>query len=219
MLRLGFVCKREVYFMFNFLKSKDKEPKATEEKSWLSRLKGGLAATRTQLTAGFDDFLFGRKVIDRDMLEELETHLLLTDMGVATTEAVLEEIRDSSERGELANRDALESLIKKSLYKVLQPVDLPLVPTEKKPFVILMVGVNGAGKTTTIAKLANYYKQKNKSVMLAAGDTFRAAAVEQLQAWGERNDVPVVAQHIGSDSASVVYDALASAKSKIVIDE
>jgi fused signal recognition particle receptor len=198
----------------SFLKSKNDEIAVNEPKSWLSKLKDGMSKTRQQLTSGFDDFLFGRKVIDRATLDELETHLLLTDMGVATVDKVLEEVRESSARGDLSSREALAKLMRSCLLKILEPAAKPLVVVAKHPFVILMVGVNGAGKTTTIAKIANFLKQEGKSVMLAAGDTFRAAAVEQLTVWGERNGVPVVAQHTGSDSASVIYDALESAKAK-----
>jgi fused signal recognition particle receptor len=197
-----------------FLKSKTDVVAGSEPQSWLSKLKDGMSKTRQQLTAGFDDFLFGRKVIDRNMLDELETHLLLTDMGAATVDKILEEVRASAARGELSSRDALAGLMRSSLLKLLEPVAKPLEVVAKHPFVILMIGVNGVGKTTTIAKIANFLKQQGKSVMLAAGDTFRAAAVEQLTVWGERNGVPVVAQHTGSDSASVIYDALESAKAK-----
>lgn len=169
---------------------------------------------------GFDLFqkilvdLLGAKEIDEDLLEEIETTLLMADIGVEATTEIIERLTDRVERKQLKDADALKDALKQELGDLLGGVEHPLQLPEKKPAVILMVGVNGVGKTTTIGKLAKKYQTEGKSVMLAAGDTFRAAAVEQLQVWGERNNVPVVAQHTGADSASVIFDALQSAQSK-----
>ena len=160
------------------------------------------------------DLLPGRR-IDAALLEELETRLLAADVGVEATETILGELRQKVARSELADAKALEDALAASLLEILAPVERPLdVDRSKKPFVILVVGVNGSGKTTTIGKLARRLKEQGLSVMLAAGDTFRAAAVEQLAVWGERNGVPVISQAPGADPAAVVFDALQSAKAR-----
>jgi fused signal recognition particle receptor len=162
--------------------------------------------------------ILGKKTIDDDLLEEIETQLLVSDVGVEATGEIIRDLTERCARNELRDADALMQRLRQLLGDLIQPVSQPLtLDTEAhKPFVILMVGVNGVGKTTTIGKLAQQLKNQGLSVMLAAGDTFRAAAVEQLQVWGKRNDIPVVAQHEGADSASVIYDALASAQAKQV---
>ncbi|GAA0372598.1 hypothetical protein GCM10009092_41070 [Bowmanella denitrificans] len=159
--------------------------------------------------------MFRGKKIDDELFEELETQLLVADVGINTTSTIIKQLTEGAKRNELRDGDALFSLLKKQMTGMLEGVSQPLqIPSSSGPFVILMVGVNGVGKTTTIGKLARQFQQQGKSVMLAAGDTFRAAAVEQLQTWGERNKIPVVAQHTGADSASVIFDALQSAKSR-----
>ncbi len=186
-----------------------------ESKGFFSRIKTGLSRTRSSLAGGLGTLLLGKKEIDDDLLEEIETQLLISDVGVAATQEIINDLTDRSSRKELKDSDALYEALKLSLSDMLKPCHAPLViDTSKKPYVILMVGVNGVGKTTTIGKMAKRFQGEGHSVMLAAGDTFRAAAVEQLQAWGERNDVPVVAQHTGADSASVIFDAVQSAQAK-----
>lgn len=198
--------------MFNFLKGKKKSGEApvTQEdaapKGWFSRLSSGLKRTRERLSGGLANIILGKKQIDEALLEALETQLLLADVGVATTEKILTELTEQVDRKALTDPEALLLALKNLLLDILMPVEAPLI-LDTKPFVLLMVGVNGAGKTTSIAKLAHYYQAQNKKVLLAAGDTFRAAAVEQLQVWGDRNNVPVISQATGSDSASVIYDA------------
>lgn len=183
--------------------------------SWSQRIKQGLSRTRTGLGSGLSSIIMGSKKLDDDLLEELETQLLMADVGVAATQSLIDSLTDKLNRKELKDADALMRTLKSELHDILVNSEQPLVPEKSDgPFVILMVGVNGVGKTTTIGKLAKKYQAEGKSVMLAAGDTFRAAAVEQLQVWGERNSVPVVAQHTGADSASVIYDAIESAKSR-----
>jgi fused signal recognition particle receptor len=148
-------------------------------------------------------------------LEELETLLLVADVGIEVTDSIIQELTDQVKRNQLQDGAALHTALKTLLQAKLQPCEMPLLPeSENSPYVILVVGVNGVGKTTTIGKIANRLKHEGKSVLLAAGDTFRAAAVEQLQAWGERNEVPVVAQHTGADSASVIFDAVQAAQSR-----
>jgi len=153
--------------------------------------------------------------IDEDVLDELEAELVMADVGIETTARIIEELQGSLARKELADVDALRTGLQRSLTSILEPVAVPLEINEQhRPFVILMVGVNGAGKTTTIGKMARRFGEQGLSVMLAAGDTFRAAAVEQLQAWGERNDVPVVAQQSGADPAAVIFDAWEAARAR-----
>ncbi len=198
-----------------------KEESAQEESgksSFFSRLKAGLGRTRSGFTAGLGSLLLGKKEIDDELLEEIETRLLTADVGMSATTAIIEELSQRLKRKDLADPEVLYQTLKEVLLEQLAVCDKPLeIPANlNKPFVILMVGVNGVGKTTTIGKLAKRFQNEGRSVMLAAGDTFRAAAVEQLAVWGERNDVPVVAQHTGADSASVIFDAYQSALAKNV---
>ncbi len=181
----------------------------------LSRLKDGLATTRTVLNTRIGDLIRGRKRIDEDLLEELETQLLTADVGVDATDRVIGHIADRVKRRELADPEVLIDALRGELEGILRRCDAPVRQSSAgRPQVILVVGVNGAGKTTTIGKLTKRLQEEGNSVMLAAGDTFRAAAVEQLQTWGERNGVPVIAQHQGADSASVIYDALQAATAR-----
>jgi fused signal recognition particle receptor len=195
------------------------EPAATEEpakEGFFARLKAGLKRTSENFAGGLGSLLLGKKVIDQALLDDLETTLLSSDVGMKSTTAILDELAARLKRKQLADSGVLYEALREILTTMLKPVEQPLqIPAGLgKPFVILMVGVNGVGKTTTIGKLARRYMGEGKSVMLAAGDTFRAAAVEQLQAWGERNKVPVVAQHTGADSASVIFDAYQSAAAR-----
>ena len=182
---------------------------------FFARIRAGLARTRSQLGEGLASVFMGAKHIDDDLFEELETQLLMADVGVEATAAIMEELTDAVSRKDLQDPQALYQALRQSLAELIRPCTAPIeIPQQDSPFVILMVGVNGAGKTTTIGKLTKRFQAEGKSVMLAAGDTFRAAAVEQLQTWGERNNVPVVAQHTGADSASVIFDAVQSAQAK-----
>ncbi len=191
------------------------EAAAVPPKSFFERVREGLGRTKSGLTEQISSLFLGNPEIDDDLLEEIETLLLMADIGVEATTEIIQRLTDRVERKQLSDGEALQAALKAELAELLEAVDQPLeIPADKSPMVILMVGVNGVGKTTTIGKLAKRYQSEGKSVMLAAGDTFRAAAVEQLQVWGERNNVPVVAQHTGADSASVLYDALESAKAK-----
>ncbi|MGH1485254.1 MAG: signal recognition particle-docking protein FtsY [Cellvibrionaceae bacterium] len=191
-----------------------------QEKPTLSlfqRIKQGLSRTSSQFAEGLGNLLLGKKEIDDELLEDLESHLLMADVGVDATTRIIDQLTERVERKQLADGDALYAALQAQLSELLVPAEKPLeISEDKKPFVILVVGVNGVGKTTTIGKLAKRFQSEGKQVMLAAGDTFRAAAVEQLQVWGERNNVPVVAQHTGADSASVIYDAFQSAQAKAV---
>jgi fused signal recognition particle receptor len=189
-------------------------------RGFFSRLKQSLSRTKESIGSGFVSLFAGKK-IDSDLYEELETQLLIADVVITTTTKIITSLTESAKLSQLKNGDALYELLKQKMTTLLQPVSQPLDLRAqndenggKQPFVILMVGVNGVGKTTTIGKLAKQFQAEGKKVMLAAGDTFRAAAVEQLQVWGERNNIPVVAQQTGSDSASVIFDALSSAKAK-----
>ena len=182
---------------------------------FFARLRRGLAKTGANLGEGMATLFLGQKEIDDDLLDELETRLLTADVGVEATTAIMANLTRRVARKELANGEALYAALQQELAELLQPVEQPLqIDTTKKPYVILVVGVNGAGKTTTIGKLAKKLHQQGKKVMLAAGDTFRAAAVEQLQVWGERNQISVIAQHTGADSASVIFDAVQAAKAR-----
>ena len=184
------------------------------EGGFFSRLVKGLLKTKQNIGAGFRSFFLGKK-IDDELFEELEEQLLIADIGVPTTSKIIKNLTEHASRKELQDAELLYQQLKVEMADILEPVAQPLViDTTKKPYVILMVGVNGVGKTTTIGKLARKFQAEGKSVMLAAGDTFRAAAVEQLQVWGERNHIPVVAQSTGSDSASVIFDALQSAAAR-----
>ncbi|MBQ0784453.1 MAG: signal recognition particle-docking protein FtsY [Amphritea sp.] len=186
-----------------------------QKTGFFGRIKAGLSRTKANLTEGLGALFLGAKEIDDDLLEEIETHLLMADVGVEATTEIIGKLTDRVSRKQLADADALYAALKDELAALLEGAEQPLdLDSSKGPFVLLMVGVNGVGKTTTIGKLAKKYQAEGKSVMLAAGDTFRAAAVEQLQVWGDRNNVPVVAQHTGADSASVLFDALQSAQAK-----
>ncbi len=195
------------------------EEKPKEKKSLFARLKASLSRTKENLGSGIVS-LFKGKTIDDELYEDLETQLLVADVGMDTTQKIIDHLTDSASRKDLKDAEALLEIMKQQMSGMLSEVNQPLAEVMKAhdssegPFVILMVGVNGVGKTTTIGKLAKQFQQEGKKVMLAAGDTFRAAAVEQLQVWGERNDIPVIAQHTGADSASVLYDALEAAKSR-----
>jgi fused signal recognition particle receptor len=182
---------------------------------FFARLKQGLSKTSASLGEGMASLFLGKKAIDDDLLEEIETRLLTADVGVEATGVIIQSLTQKVARKQLTDSDALYTSLQGELTALLKPVEKPLVITsEHKPFVILVVGVNGAGKTTTIGKLAKKLQLEGKKVMLAAGDTFRAAAVEQLQVWGERNHIPVIAQHTGADSASVIFDAVQAAKAR-----
>lgn len=185
---------------------------ASETTGFFSRLKQGLARTG----GGLADLFLGARQIDEELLEELETRLLMADVGMTATREIIACLTEKVDRKQLQDSDALFAALKDELKRLLEPVSQPLILEKKpaKPQVMLMIGVNGVGKTTTIGKLAKRYQAEGRKVLLAAGDTFRAAAVEQLQVWGERNSVPVIAQHTGADSASVVFDALQAAQSR-----
>ena len=184
------------------------------EGGFFSRLLKGLVKTKQNIGAGFRSFFLGKK-IDDELFEELEEQLLIADIGVPTTTKIINNLTQHATRQQLQSADTLYQQLKLEMGEILKPVAQPLrIDGSKKPYVILMVGVNGVGKTTTIGKLARKFQMEGKSVMLAAGDTFRAAAVEQLQVWGERNHIPVVAQSTGSDSASVIFDAMQSAAAR-----
>ena len=202
--------------MLGFRKNKTSTKSDKPEKAGLfNRLKQGLSRTRQSLTGGVADLVLGSKSIDDELLEEIETMLLVADVGVEATREIIDGLTDQVARKQLNDADALMAGLHARMQAILEPVSLPLtIPDDTRPYVILMVGINGAGKTTTIGKLAHRFQQQGLKVMLAAGDTFRAAAVEQLQAWGERNEVPVIAQQQGADSASVIFDALNSARSR-----
>lgn len=195
-------------------KSEPKPEPEPEPKSLLARVKQGLSRTRSSLGEGLSGLLRGKKAIDEDLLEEIEEQLLMADMGVEAVSHVINQLTEQLERKALKDSDALYAALKQELRNLIKPCAVPLKIENNKPYVILMVGVNGAGKTTTIGKLAKRLQNEGHSVMLAAGDTFRAAAVEQLQEWGTRNDVPVIAQHTGADSASVIFDAVSSARAR-----
>ena len=206
--------------MFGFGKKKqdqavnspEAEPDSGNEPLF-ERLRSSLKKTRSNLGDGLANLLSGKKAIDEDLLEGLESLLLTADIGIDATTSIIDDLTSSLKRNQLQDSGALYEALQGKLLALLEPCERPLeIPRDSnKPFVILMVGVNGVGKTTTIGKLASKFKNEKRSVMLAAGDTFRAAAVEQLQVWGNRHQVPVVAQHTGADSASVIYDAYQSA--------
>ncbi|WP_227677507.1 signal recognition particle-docking protein FtsY [Psychrobacter ciconiae] len=197
---------------------KESQAAAKKEKdsgSWFNRMKSGLTKSRKNLAEGMVSILIGGKEIDDELLEEVEDQLLVADIGVSATNRIIKSLTEQTARGDLIYSHSLYKALQNELVDILTPKVAPLeIDSTKKPFVILVVGVNGVGKTTTIGKLARRLQSEGKSVMLAAGDTFRAAATEQLQIWGERNDIPVVAQGHGSDSASVIFDAMQSAKAK-----
>ena len=188
-----------------------------DEGGIFTRLKNGLSRTRSKISDGLAEIVLGEKTIDLNLLEEIESQLLSADIGIDATDQIIYNLKKQLGRKQLADPEQFMAALRQELTNILEPVDVPLiVKSQPKPFVILMVGVNGVGKTTSIGKLAKLYQSQGLNVMLAAGDTFRAAAVEQLQVWGERNSVPVVAQATGADSASVIFDAYQSAKAKNV---
>ncbi|WP_445493829.1 signal recognition particle-docking protein FtsY [Pseudomonas sp. 8(2025)] len=194
------------------------EPVRPAEESkigFFARLKQGLSKTSASIGEGMASLFLGKKAIDDELLEDLETRLLTADVGVEATSVIIQNLTQKVARKQLTDSDALYASLQAELTSMLKPVEQPLqIVAQNKPFVILVVGVNGAGKTTTIGKLAKKLQLEGKKVMLAAGDTFRAAAVEQLQVWGERNKIPVIAQHTGADSASVIFDAVQAAKAR-----
>lgn len=197
-------------------KEQDAAADEQEKPKFYERLKAGLAKTKSSIGSGFANLFLGKK-IDEDLFEELETQLLTADLGIETTTAIIDSLTEKADRGDLKDAQALYPLLQEHMAGLLKDVEQPIDFTASDgPFVVLMVGVNGVGKTTTIGKMAKQLQAQGKKVMLAAGDTFRAAAVEQLQVWGERNDIPVIAQQTGADSASVLFDALQSAKARNV---
>lgn len=210
--------------MFGLGKKKSEDSKSVEVQNTdasdggiFTRLKNGLSRTRSKLSDGLAEIVLGEKTIDLNLLEDIETQLLSADVGIDATDQIVNNLKQQLGRKQLTEPEQFMTALRQELTNILKAVDTPLViQSEAKPFVILMVGVNGVGKTTSIGKLAKLYQSQGMSVMLAAGDTFRAAAVEQLQVWGERNSVPVVAQASGADSASVIFDAYQSAKAKNV---
>jgi fused signal recognition particle receptor len=199
--------------MFGF--KSDRKNDAPEATGLFASLRQRLSKTRENLSSGLADLLLGKKQIDDQLLEELEDQLLMADVGIQATQKITSRLTESLKRRQLSDSESLIGALKQTMAEILGPCSVPLqIDPAKKPFVILMVGVNGAGKTTTVGKLAQQFKKQGLKVMLAAGDTFRAAAVEQLQTWGERLDVPVVNQGQGADSASVIFDALKSAQAR-----
>lgn len=212
--------------MFNFLKRKkngdlveantpenDNNPK----QGFFARLKQGLSKTRATFSTGMANLFLGKKELDTQLLNEIEMVLLTADVGVETTEQLLQTLTQKLARNELKDSQAAFQCLQEEMKQILRSCDVPLTISDKtKPFVILVVGVNGSGKTTTIGKIANLFKQDNKNIMLAAGDTFRAAAIEQLQIWGKRNQIPVIAQQPGADTAAVIYDAMEAARARHV---
>ncbi len=199
--------------IFSFLKRQKTQREQAPESD--APLDAKLSRTRSRFRDNLLDFMLGNKPIDADLLEELESQLIMADVGMEATSRVMASLNQQVNRSEVGDSEALRLALQKELTRLLVPVEQPLeIPDSDSPFVILVVGVNGSGKTTTIGKLAKQLQDGGKSVMLAAGDTFRAAAVEQLQAWGDRNQVPVIAQGTGADSASVIFDAVQSAKAR-----
>lgn len=206
--------------MLNFLKRKKTEEAVIEETKtetpgFFARLKAGLAKTRASFASGIATLILGKKTLDADLIDLIETQLLTADVGIDATEQLIKGLTQKLARKELANTEAVLQELQEQMKAILRPCQVALtIPESDSPFVVLVVGINGSGKTTTIGKVAHYLKTLGKSVMLAAGDTFRAAATEQLQIWGERNHIPVVAQQPGADTAAVIYDALESAKAR-----
>ena len=190
------------------------KPGAATGSGFYARLKRGLSRTGNQFAATLGDLFLGKKTLDADLMEELESQLLMSDLGIDATKRIMDGLTSRVSRKELNDGEAVLQALQAALYEIIAPCEQALDIATPSPFVILVVGVNGAGKTTTIGKMAHRYKADGKRVMLAAGDTFRAAAVEQLQSWGERNQVPVIAQHTGADSASVLFDALQAAQAR-----
>lgn len=190
-------------------------PEPEPKKGFFARIKQGLSRTSNHFAEGMGNLILGSKAIDDELLEEIEAQLLIADVGYEATTDIIDNLTQRVARKQLNDAESLYTALREQLSDLLKPVEAPLkIDSSKQPYVVLVVGVNGVGKTTTIGKLAKHWQNQDKSVMLAAGDTFRAAAVEQLQVWGERNKVPVIAQHTGADSASVVFDALQAAKAR-----
>lgn len=213
--------------MFDFLKRKKSPDSAittletsqppAEKRGFFNRLKQGLAKTRASLTAGIGNLFLGKKTLDADLFDQIEALLISADIGIETTEKLMKTLTQKLERKELNDVQTVFQTLQAELNQILQPCSVPFnIPQEIKPYVILVIGVNGSGKTTTIGKIAHYLKQQNKQVMLAAGDTFRAAAIEQLKVWSERNQIPIISQQPGADSAAVIFDALEAAKARHV---
>jgi len=203
--------------MFSFKKDRKTDTVAASHPGLFQRLKQGLTRTRSSLTEGLARLVLGKKVIDDELLEEIEMHLLTADVGAAATQRILDDLTARVKRKQLGDAQALLAALKEDMGAILAPCSRPLViPSEIRPYIILMVGVNGVGKTTTIGKLAKRLQGEGLSVMLAAGDTFRAAAVEQLQTWGERNGVTVIAQERAADPASVIFDGIQAARARKV---
>lgn len=206
--------------MFGFKKNNpaqvSQETAQPEKKQGLfSSLRSKLGKTRSSLTSGIADIFLGKKRIDDDLLEQLEDQLLMSDVGMEATQQIIQKLSQTLGRNEISDDNAVFSALEQAMQEILEVSNHPLrINPEHKPFVILMTGINGAGKTTTIGKLAQKFSDQGLSVMLAAGDTFRAAAVEQLQSWGQRLDIPVISQGSGADAASVIYDALQAAQSR-----
>ncbi|TAK71984.1 MAG: signal recognition particle-docking protein FtsY [Gammaproteobacteria bacterium] len=205
--------------MFDFLKRKNQTASPTPDSQeqpagFFSRLKQGLAKTRAKLTTGMANLFLGKKELDADLIDQIEMQLLTADVGVETTTQLIQTLTQKLARKELSDAQAAFECLQAEMKQILQPCEVPLQMNSIKPYVVLVVGINGSGKTTTIGKLAHYFQQAQKSVMLAAGDTFRAAAIEQLQIWGERNHLPVIAQQPGADTAAVIYDAMEAAKAR-----
>jgi len=201
--------------MFGFMKNRGTAAQEAARPGLFQRLKQRLGRTRGSLTEGLARLVLGKKAIDDEILEEIETRLLMADVGADATARIIADLTARVQRKQLDDAEALLAALKEDMHAILAPCSVPLaIPPDQRPYVILMVGVNGVGKTTTIGKLAKYLQAEGHSVMLAAGDTFRAAAVEQLQTWGERNDVAVIAQARAADPASVVFDALQAAKAR-----
>lgn len=191
------------------------KPQSKQTTTWLSRLRQGLSRSREQLGSALGRLVLGAKAIDADLLEAVEMQLLQADVGIEASEQIIADLTQRLKRKQLGDTDALLDALQENLYHIIEPCRQPLqIDTQHKPYVILVLGVNGNGKTTTIGKLAKHLQRQGNSVLLAAGDTFRAAAVEQLQIWGQRNQVPVIAQGQGSDSASVIFDAIQAAKAR-----
>lgn len=201
--------------MFSFKKDSKPDAVSSQRTGFFQRLRKGLTRTRSSLSDGLARLVLGKKVIDDELLEEIETHLLTADVGAAATQHILKDLSARVKRKQLSDAQALLAALKEDMGVILAPCTQPLtIPSDVRPYVILMVGVNGVGKTTTIGKLAKRLQGEGLSVLLAAGDTFRAAAVEQLQTWGERNGVTVIAQERASDPASVIFDAMQAARSR-----
>lgn len=207
--------------MLNFLKRKksaetDQPPaEKPENPGFFARLKAGLSKTREHFTSGLANLILGKKVLDQDVIDLIETQLLTADVGVDATKQLINHLTQKLARKELDDPKAALEVLQKDMLAILEPCQVSLdIPKSNHPFVILVVGINGSGKTTTIGKIAHYLSTNDKSVMLAAGDTFRAAAIEQLQIWGERNQIPVVSQQPGADTAAVIFDAMESAKAR-----